>query len=200
VEDDEMAVRRGKADDPTTRNAILDAAAAIMVDEGYAAVTSRRVAATAGVNSALVYYYFESMDGLFVSLFRRGADRSFDRLDEVLASPQPLWQFWDFVHDPSNSARTMEFIAVANHRKAIQAEIADYSRRFRKRELELLASVLEGYGLDPERWPAASIVLSLSGISRFMLIEQAFGVDVGHAETIAVIEREIQALEGQRRA
>ncbi|HET6951322.1 MAG TPA: TetR/AcrR family transcriptional regulator [Acidimicrobiales bacterium] len=193
-----MAVRRGKADDPTTRNEILDAAAAIMVDEGYAAVTSRRVATAAGVNSALVYYYFESMDGLFVALFRRGADRSFDRLDEVLASPQPLWQFWDFVHDPSNSARTMEFIAVANHRKAIQAEIADYSRRFRKRELELLATVLEGYGLDPERWPAASIVLSLSGISRFMLIEQAFGVDVGHAETIAVIEREIRALEGER--
>lgn len=193
-----MAVRRGKADDPTTRDEILDAAAALMVDEGYAAVTSRRVAAAAGVNSALVYYYFESMDGLFIALFRRGADRSFDRLEEVLSSSQPLWQFWGFVNEPSNSARTMEFIAVANHRKAIQAEIADYSRRFRKRELELLTTVLESYGLDPDRWPAASIVLSLSGISRFMLIEQAFGVDVGHAQTIAVIEREIRALEGER--
>ena len=124
--------------------------------------------------------------------------RSFDRLEETLSSPQPLWQFWDFIHDPSNSARTMEFIALANHRKAIQAEIADYSRRFRKRELELLTGVLEGHGLDPVRWPPASIVLSLSGISRFLLIEQAFGVDVGHADTIAVIEREIRALEGER--
>jgi AcrR family transcriptional regulator len=193
-----MAARRGKADDPTTRNAILDSAEALMVNEGYAAVTSRRVAAGAGVNSALVYYYFDTMDGLFIALFRRGADRSFDRLEETLSSPQPLWQFWDFIHDPSNSARTMEFIALANHRKAIQAEIADYSRRFRKRELELLTGVLEGHGLDPVRWPPASIVLSLSGISRFLLIEQAFGVDVGHADTIAVIEREIRALEGER--
>jgi AcrR family transcriptional regulator len=193
-----MAARRGPTDDPTTRNSILDAAESLMVEEGYAAVTSRRVAALAGVNSALVYYYFDTMDGLFVALFRRGADRSLHRLDEVLAAPQPLWEFWRFIHDRSNSARTMEFIALANHRKTIRAEIADYSRTFRKRELELLSAVLVGYGLDPDRWPPASIVLSLSGISRFMLIEEAFGVDVGHAETIAVIEREIAALEGER--
>jgi AcrR family transcriptional regulator len=193
-----MAVRRDKAEDSTTRTAILDAAAELMVDEGYAAVTSRRVAAAAGVNSALVYYYFDSMDGLFIELFRRGANRSLQRLEEVLSSAQPLWQFWDFIHDPSNSARTMEFIALANHRKAIQVEIADYSRHFRRRELELLSGVLAGYGLDAERWPPATIILSLSGISRFLLIEQAFGVDVGHAETEAVIEREIRALEGDR--
>ena len=194
-----MAARRGKVDDPTTQNAILDAAATLMVDEGYAAVTSRRVAAVAGVNSALVYYYFDSMDGLFIALFRRGADRSFERLEEALTSAQPLWAFWELIHDRSSSARTMEFIALANHRKAIQAEIADYSRKFRKRELELLSDVLAGYGLDRDRWPAASIVLSLSGISRFLLIEASFDVDVGHAETIAVIEREISALEGERR-
>jgi AcrR family transcriptional regulator len=193
-----MAARRGKVDDPTTREAILDAAATLMVDEGYAAVTSRRVATLAGVNSALVYYYFDSMDGLFIALFRRGADRSFDRLEEALTSTQPLWAFWELIHDRSSSARTMEFIALANHRKAIQAEIADYSRKFRKRELELLSDALAGYGLDSDRWPAASIVLSMSGISRFLLIEASFDVDVGHAETIAVIEREITALEGDR--
>jgi AcrR family transcriptional regulator len=199
VEDHAMAARRDNADDSTTRTAILDAAAELMVDEGYAAVTSRRVASVAGVNSALVYYYFDSMDGLFVELFRRGANRSLERLEEVLAAPQPLWQFWDFIHDRSNSARTMEFIALANHRKAIQAEIADYSRRFRKRELELLSDVLADHGIDAERWPPATIILSLSGISRFLLIEEAFGVDVGHDETVAVIEREISALEGARR-
>ena len=169
-----------------------------MVDEGYAAVTTRRVATKAGVNSALVYYYFDTMDGLFIALFRRGADRSFDRLEEVLSSPQPLWDFWEFVHDRSNSARTMEFMALANHRKAIQAEIAEYSRKFRIRELELLSTVLAGYGLDLGQWPAASIVLSLSGISRFLLIEEAFDVDVGHAETEMIVEGYIRSLEGER--
>ena len=194
-----MPARRAAADDSTTRNTILDAAEALMVNEGYAAVTSRRVATLAGVNSALVYYYFDTMDGLFVALFRRGADRSFGRLEEVLTSAQPLWEFWELIHDRSSSARTMEFIALANHRKVIKAEIADYSRKFRKRELDLLAEVLVGYGLDPDHWPASTIVLSLSGISRFLLIEEAFGVDIGHAETVAVIERQIAALEGERR-
>ena len=170
-----------------------------MLEEGYAAVSSRRVGALVGMNAALVYYYFGTMDGLFIELFRRGAERSLDRLSLALMTPQPLWGFWDAVHDQGNSALTMEFIALANHRKAIRAEIADYSRKFRARELELLTGVLVGYGLDPGRWPAASVVLSLSGISRFLLIEQAFGLDVGHAETIAVIEREIRALEGDRR-
>src|SRR6516165_10106181 len=154
-----MAARRGKADDPTTKDAILDAAETLMVDEGYAAVTSRRVAAVAGVNSALVYYYFDSMDGLFIALFRRGADRSFGRLEEALTSSQPLWEFWELIHDRSSSARTMEFMALANHRRVIKAEIADYSRKFRKRELDLLADVLVGYGLDPDHWPASTIVL-----------------------------------------
>ena len=194
-----MPARRAAADDSATRNVILDAAESLMVREGYAAVTSRRVAALAGVNSALVYYYFETMEGLFIALFRRGADRSFDRLEEVLTSPQPLWEFWELIHDRTSSARTMEFIALANHRKVIKAEIADYSRKFRKRELDLLAEVLVGYGLDPDHWPASTIVLSLSGISRFLLIEEAFGVDIGHAETVAVIERQIAALEGERR-
>src|SRR3954464_1882406 len=114
--------RRSSVDDSTTRTALLDAAQSLMLEGGYAAVTTRRVAAGAGVNSALVYYYFDTMDGLFVALFRRGADRSFERLDEVLSAPTPLWEFWDFVHQPATSARTMEFIALANHRPVIREE------------------------------------------------------------------------------
>jgi AcrR family transcriptional regulator len=193
-----MARRRGNAGDPTTRTALLDAAQRLMVDEGYAAVTTRRVAADAGLNSAMVYYYFDNLDGLFVALFQRGAERSFERLQAALSSPQPLWGFWDLIHDRSGSAATMEFIALANHRKAIQAEIADYSRKFRKAQLDTLSEVLAGYGVDAEAWPPASVILVLSGISRFLLIEEAFGLDVGHAETIAMVEGYIRDLEGDR--
>ena len=46
-----------------------------MRDEGYAAVTSRRVAEQAGLKPQLVHYYFRTMDDLFLEMFRRGADR-----------------------------------------------------------------------------------------------------------------------------
>ncbi len=36
----------------------------------------------------------------------------------------------------------------------------------------------------------------IAGISQFLLMEQEFEVDMGHAEMIAVIERHIRELEG----
>ncbi len=193
-----MPARRGNAGDPSTRNALLDAAQQLMVEEGYAAVTTRKVAARAGLNSAMVFYYFDNLDGLFVALFKRGAEGSFERLQQALSSPQPLWGFWDLIHEPAGSALTMEFIALANHRPAIHTEIADYSRRFRNAQLDTLTSVLEAYGVDPEHWPAASIIVILSSISRFLLIEEAFDLDTGHRETLTLVEDQIRALEGDR--
>jgi AcrR family transcriptional regulator len=193
-----MPARRGNAGDPGTRNALLDAAQQLMLDEGYAAVTTRRVAAAADLNSAMVFYYFDSLDGLFIALFRRGAERSFERLQDALSSDQPLWGFWDLIHDRAGSALTMEFIALANHRKAIRAEIADYSRKFRRAQLDTLAKVLEDYGVDPDEWPASSVIVILSGISRFLLIEEAFDVEIGHAETLQKVEEQIRSLEGPR--
>ncbi len=194
-----MAARRGNVGDPTARAALLDAAQQLMLEEGYAAVTARRVAARAHVNSALVFYYFETMDGLFIALFQRGAEGSFERLQKALTSAQPLWGFWELIHDRSGSALTMEFIALANHRKNIRNVIAEYSRKFRRAQLETLSSVLAGYGIDPGQWPASSVILVLSGISRFLLMEEAFDVDVGHAETVNLIEAQIRLLEGDRR-
>jgi AcrR family transcriptional regulator len=194
-----MAARRGTVDELTTRAALLDAAAAIMLEEGYAAVSTRRVATRAGLNNALVYYYFGTMDGLFVELFHRGAERTLERLRLALRSPQPLWAVWDLTHDFPNNALTMEFIALANHRKAIRAEIAEYSRKFRTLQIETLSGALDGYGVDPLRWPPVTLILLMAGISRFLHIEEAFEVDIGHAEMVAVIEREIRALEGDRR-
>ena len=97
-----MPARRRKSNnDSATRTALLDAAEALMLEEGYAAVTSRRIAGRAGVPNA-IHYYFETMDELFIELFRRGASRSLARQEEVLASPQPLWAFWDLLLDRGN--------------------------------------------------------------------------------------------------
>ncbi len=191
--------RRSPVEDSLTRTALLDAAEELMLEQGYAAVSTRRVGAKVGVNSALVSYYFGSMDGLFVELFRRGAERSLKRLVDALASPQPLWALWDLTHDYSSNALTMEFTALANHRKAIRTEIASYSRKFRTLQVEALSQVLPRYGVDQERWPTVSLIILMAGVSRFLQIEEGFDLDIGHAETVAVIEREIRALEGDRR-
>lgn len=186
-------------DDSASRTALLDAAESLMVEHGYAAVTTRRVSATAGVNNGLVHYYFGTMDDLFVELFRRRSEGSLQRLDRVLDDPQPLWALWEQTQDPSSNAIVMEFIALANHRKAIKKEISAYSRKHRQLQLARLTAALERYGVDLDRWPAASVLVLMAGTARFLMLEDSFDVDVGHRETIEVIEREICALEGERR-
>ena len=193
-----MAARRGNVGDPTTRNALLDAAQELMLDEGYAAVTTRRIATKAGVNSALVYYYFDSLDGLFIALVQRGAEHSMRRLTQALASEQPLWAMWDLIHDPSGSAMTMELMALANHRKAISTELAKHAQAYRRAQIERLSGVLERYGLDLAQWPPAAVIVSMFGISMLLSLEEAMGLDVGHAETEALVEEQIRALEGDR--
>jgi AcrR family transcriptional regulator len=191
--------RRSKVDDSAARTALLDAAEGLMLEEGYAAVTSRRVAAKAGLNNGLVYYYFGTMDELFIELFRRGAERGLPTLTEVLDSPQPLWGMWELARDFSNNSLMVEFIALANHRKAIRAEIASYSREIRSLQVAKLTEALHGYGVDLDAWPPAAVIVSMIGISRFLLMEEGFDVDAGHDEAVRLIERHIRALEGEPR-
>jgi AcrR family transcriptional regulator len=168
-----------------------------MIEEGYAAVSSRRIASKAGLPNA-IHYYFETMDDLFIELFRRGATRSLARQEEVLASPQPLWAFWDLLLDRSNGNLNMEFIALANHRKAIRSKIAESSRAFRRGQLAALADVIETSKSDTPFRSTEAIVLLLSAVSRFLTTENAFDLDIGHADVIAFVEQCIQGIEGER--
>jgi AcrR family transcriptional regulator len=192
-----MPARRKSNDDSATRTALLDAAEALMLEEGYAAVTSRRIASRAGLPNA-IHYYFETMDDLFIELFRRGANRSLARQEEMLTLPQPLWAFWDLMLDRSNGDLNMEFIALANHRKAIRSEIAESSRMFRRGQLSALAGAIETSKSDAASRSPEAIVLLLSAVSRFLITENAFDLDIGHAEVIEFVEGCIREIEGER--
>ena len=58
-------------DDPTSRDAILDAAERLFAARGLAATTVKQIGAAAGVNSALLYYYFPSKDALYDAVLDR---------------------------------------------------------------------------------------------------------------------------------
>src|SRR6516225_639477 len=103
-----------------------------MLESGYAAVSSRRVAARAGLKPQLVHYYFRTMDDLFLALFRSRTDGGLERHAEALASDRPLRALWEVSRDPEGTALIMEFSALANHRKVIAAEIQRYGDRLRE--------------------------------------------------------------------
>jgi TetR/AcrR family transcriptional regulator len=190
------SARRLGSPDAKNRSVLLDAAEQLMLEEGYAAVSARRVAAKAGLKHQLVHYYFRTMNDLFLDVFRRRAEIGLARQAKALASSQPLRALWEYSTDPAGTALTMEFAGLANHRKAIRAEIARYAERFRAAQLEALPGILDRYGLSPDGCPPVVMTVLLTGLSRVVAMEQAIGVSTGHAEALDWVEKHLQRLEG----
>ena len=126
------------AKDSLTRAKLLDAAEKLMLDEGYAAVTSRRVGREAGISSQLVHYYFRTMDDLFLEVFRRSAEGGFAQFEQAINAQPTLRTIWKSLSAGPGSKFNLEFVALANHRKAIRAEMASYAERFRTMQLDTI--------------------------------------------------------------
>lgn len=194
------SARRIGAPDAKNRGVLLDAAEQLMLEEGYAAVTSRRVAEKAALKPQLVHYYFRTMDELFLAAFRRRAEEGLRVQAQALKSPQPLWALWRFSTDPAATAVTMEFVALANHRKALRAEIAYYAERFREEQRKALSTLLERYGIDAAEVPPLVWSVLMTSVSRVLVMEEALGMSAGHAETVEFVERYLHRLEGEPEA
>jgi AcrR family transcriptional regulator len=168
-----ISERRLGSPEAKNRQVLLDAAEQLMLAEGYAAVTARRVAAQAGLKYQLVHYYFRTMNDLFLALFRRRAEEGLDRQAKALASSQPLWALWEFSTDPAGTRITMEFMG--------------------------LAAILEGYGVAAQAYPPEVLAVLLTGVSRVLVMERELGLSLGHAQTRELVEQYLRQLEGEWR-
>jgi AcrR family transcriptional regulator len=181
--------------DSAARDRMIDATIQIMLEEGYAAATSRRVAALAGVKPALVHYYFPTMDDLYLAVFRRGAVANLDRQQQALASDRPLHAFWESVSEPRGTRLLLEFMGLANHRKEINAEISAWSERWREMQITALNFIVRQSGMDADEFPPAALAVVVASIGRTLVLEQALGTTGGHAEAIALVNRFIDKFE-----
>ena len=187
--------QRMSVDDPVNRTALLDAAERLMVEEGYAAVTTRRVAARAGLKPQLGHYYFESMDQLLLDLVRRAIAQGRETLSRVLASPKPLRRLWEWSTDTEATALQIEMMALANHRKAVRAELADGARRLRRMQVDALSEVLERSGLVDDVVHADALMMVLASVSRVLVMEKSLGVTSGHKHVRALVEHYLDQAE-----
>jgi TetR/AcrR family transcriptional regulator of autoinduction and epiphytic fitness len=186
--------RKAKAEEGGTRRRLLEATAQIMHDEGYAGATSRRVAAKAGVRQPLVHYYFPTMDDLFLAVLREGADDALDQMRAALTNDDPLRALWAINSDPRRTILNTEFMALANHRKAIGVELKTYAERVRDIETAAVTVVLRARGIDLDTYPPVVISMLVAQIARSLCNEDAVGVTLGHDEMRSFVERQIDAL------
>jgi AcrR family transcriptional regulator len=189
-----VAARRIGAETSATRALIVEAAEALIREEGYAAVSTRRVAARAGLKPSLVHYYFPTTDDLFIELSRRGAEESDRMIEDALASSDPLQALWRFFVDTSRTAMALEFMALANHRTAVRAHMAQHSEAMRRRQVEILRHVLGDRLLGPDGCHPAGLSVVLAGVGRAIVMEENLGVRSGHEEAVAFVREWLERL------
>lgn len=191
--------RRLGAESSRTRAMLVTATEQLMQEEGYVAVSARRVAARAGLKPQLVHYYFRTMDELLLDVFDRFAARFLDRQAQALASPRPLTALWELYMDDSLAVIVIEFFALANHRKAVRDKIAGATEQFRIGQIAELARAMQRVGIDGAAYPASAIVMLMMTISTTMKMESNLRIEHGHAELIALVKRQIDAAESSAR-
>ena len=73
---------------------LLDAAERLLLDVGYAGISTRRLAEEAEVNHGLVHYYFGSNENLLVAALERFTERLIARQRVLYAADRPFAEKW----------------------------------------------------------------------------------------------------------
>lgn len=127
-----------------TADAILEATRARLLAEGYAGLSTRKVAGEAGVPLSQVHYHFGSKRGLVLALLERENQRRLARQTAMYGADEPLWrryeQACDFLEDDLESGyvRVLQEMIAAGWSAP---ELAEVVRGLLQGWYELLADV-----------------------------------------------------------
>ena len=168
-----------------------------MLRDGYAAVTSRRLETETGLK---VHYHFGSIDDLFIAAVRRRGDVNLALMAEALSSAEPLRAWWRLASDRRGSRLLVEITAAANHRPALQVEVAAFARETRRLQIEALDHLLDEYGIDRDAYPPSLVAPAIQGLAFAMAYDQAAGFDTAQDEASLAMDQLLDRLERQRAA
>ena len=179
---------------------MLEAAERVLIDEGHAAVTSRRVAKELGIHAGNVHYYFPTVDDLFIALFDRGASRNVDRQADALGSDRPLAELWQVAAHSRGVIVLNELMAAARLRPALRDHIDAAARSARSHQIERVRALLPEYGLDPALFPAELVVAAIQGLGLTVARGRVLGPSADREAAERAAEQLIEALEARREA
>ena len=195
---------------PTPRNdattAFLDAAERLLVEVGYAGITTRAVAEEAGLNHGLVHYYFGSMEELLVQVLERFTQRLIERQRAMYAADRPFIEKWRAAMGYLDEDRASgyqkvwwELQALAWNRPDLRDRVARVAGEWRSAMTSAIADALEVYGLNDKRFPLDAWVALIVTFNEGIVLERLSGIHTGHAELLKGIDAWLESLERQAR-
>jgi AcrR family transcriptional regulator len=189
-------------------DALLDAAEAMLVDVGYAAITTRRLAERAGVNHGLVHYYFGSMEDLLLRVVERFTDQLIERQQTMYAADVPFIEKWRqamrYLDEDAESGYQkvwLEMQAMAWNNEAIR----DRVQKVHQRWLDVLSPAFDRglveLGVDRRRFPTKAVVSLVVTFNQGVMLEKLTGFDSGHRDLLRMVDRTLDGLwEAQQHA
>jgi AcrR family transcriptional regulator len=175
----------------SAEEALLDAAERLLVEVGYAGITTRRLAEAAGVNHGLVHYYFSSNENLLVRALERFTERLIARQRELYAADLPFVEKWRMAmrylvsEDATYEKIWFELQALAWNHRELRARLAAVNAEWR--------AVLTGAFAEPHRelgieMPLDALVALVMTFNIGIMVERLGGIDAGHAALLDWID------------
>jgi len=181
---------------------LLDAAERLLVDIGYAEITTRRVATEAKVNHGLVHYYFGSMEELFVQVLERFTSRLIERQRAMYATDEPFLDKWRTAMryletDLASGYQKvwLELQALAWNRPDLKKRVARVTLRWRRVLSDAFSDAMTAYGIDRRRYPVDAVVSLVMTFNQGLILERHSGVTQGHTSLLKMVERYLAGLE-----
>jgi AcrR family transcriptional regulator len=177
--------------------ALLDAAERLLVERGHAGLTTRGLAAEAGVNHGLVHYYFGSLENLLARVLERFTDAMIDRQQAMYSADVPFLEKWRSAMRYLESDREYQKVwwelqALAWTRPELRERVTAVNAAWRSVLTEAFAEPHRRYGIE---MPLAALVSLVITFNEGMILERLSGVTTGHAELLDWIDAWLTAKE-----
>jgi AcrR family transcriptional regulator len=187
-------------------NAILDAAEQLLVEQGHAAITTRKVAQRADVNPGLVHYYFGSMEEVLLQTLERFTARLTERQRALYAEPVPFIDKWrTAMHyltsdvDAGYEKIWFELQAMAWNMAEVRRRLGAVFRGWHDILMNAFDAGLDELGVDREQYPTEAVVSLVMTFNLGIMAERLSGFDSGHARLLSMIDDAIERAYAARR-
>jgi AcrR family transcriptional regulator len=127
-----------------TRTAIVSAAREVLLADGHANLSTRRVADAAGVPLSQIHYHFGSRLQLILAVLAAENERLLERQATMFDAPEPLWLRWEHACDFLDQDLASGYVRILQEMMAAgwsDAEVAASVREMILRWFRLLTDV-----------------------------------------------------------
>jgi AcrR family transcriptional regulator len=174
--------------------ALMDAAERLLITEGHARLSTRRVAQEAQVNHGLVHYYFGSMEELLMQVLERFTAALIERQREMYSAPGPFldkwreaWRYHENDLEAGYPKVWFELQAMAWSEPRMRDRLFAVNREWRAVLSEAFEQARGEFAVQLP--PTDALVALVMMLAQGAQLERLIGIDDGHAELLAWIDR-----------